>query len=119
MIIEYIFFFKYFIFGLVVVLILFCISFFLIDKIYDIEKLSAYECGFNPFSDSRIKFEIRFYIIGILFIIVDLELLFFIPWLLVVTKGLNIIVRIIMFIFILLLFLGFLYELIKGALDWE
>ena len=85
----------------------------------DIEKASSYECGFNPFSDSRIKFEIRFYLVGILFIIFDLEITFLFPWLLVVIDDLTFLNGLGMFVFILLLLLGFIYELAKGALDWE
>ena len=85
----------------------------------DIEKASSYECGFNPFSDSRVKFEIRFYLVGILFIIFDLEITFLFPWLLVVIDDLTFLNGIGMFVFILSLLLGFIYELAKGALDWE
>lgn len=116
---EFIFLYKYFIFCLIVVLLLFCLSFFLIYQVIDIEKVSSYECGFNPFSDSRVKFEIRFYIVGILFIIFDLELTFLFPWLFIIIDHLTFINAISMFFFIFILALGFLYELIKGALDWE
>jgi NADH:ubiquinone oxidoreductase subunit 3 (subunit A) len=79
MYLEYIFLYKYFLFCLIVVLILFSVSFFFIYQVIDIQKVSSYECGFNPFSDSRVKFEIRFYIVGILFIIFDIELTFLFP----------------------------------------
>jgi NADH:ubiquinone oxidoreductase subunit 3 (subunit A) len=79
MFLEYIFLYKFFLFCLIVVCILFSISFFLIYQVIDIDKVSSYECGFNPFSDSRVKFEIRFYIVGILFIIFDIELTFLFP----------------------------------------
>jgi NADH:ubiquinone oxidoreductase subunit 3 (subunit A) len=79
MFLEYIFILKYFLFCLIIVLILFSLSFFGIYQTIDIEKVTSYECGFNPFSDSRVKFEIRFYIIGILFIIFDIELSFLFP----------------------------------------
>lgn len=116
---EYIFLYKYFFFCLIVSLLLFSISFFFIYQSMDIEKASSYECGFNPFSDSRVKFEIRFYLVGILFIIFDLEITFLFPWLLVVIDDLTFLNGIGMFVFILSLLLGFIYELAKGALDWE
>lgn len=74
---------------------------------------------FWPFTDSRIKFEIRFYIVGILFIIFDLELTFLFPWLIIIHDQITLNNLIYMIIFIILLALGFIYELIKGALDWD
>ena len=85
----------------------------------DIEKVSSYECGFNPFSDSRVKFEIRFYLVGILFIIFDLEITFLFPWLFIVIENMTFLNGLGMFFFILLLLIGFIYEIINGALDWE
>jgi len=79
MYIEYIYIFKYLVFCLLISCLLFSISFFLIYQVADIEKVSSYECGFNPFSDQRIKFEVRFYLVGILFIIFDLEITFLFP----------------------------------------
>jgi NADH:ubiquinone oxidoreductase subunit 3 (subunit A) len=119
MFMEYIYLYKYFLFCLIVSIILFSISFFLIYQSRDNEKISSYECGFNPFSDSRIKFEIRFYLIGILFIIFDLEISFLFPWLMIVMEKLTFLNSISMFMFILLLLIGFIYEILKGALDWE
>ncbi len=84
----------------------------------DAEKLSQYECGFEPFESSRIKFDVRFYLIAILFIIFDLEVAFLFPWAVVLGKmawpGV-----IAMGIFLGLLLIGFLYEWKKGALEWE
>lgn len=119
MILEYIFLYKFFIFCLLVVLLLFSVSFFLIYQVIEIEKSSAYECGFNPFTDSRVKFEIRFYLVGILFLIFDLELIFILPWLLVLLEELTLLANISMLFFFFLLFIGLFYEIIKGALDWE
>ena len=119
MFMEYIYLYKYFLFCLIVSIILFSISFFFIYQSRDNEKISSYECGFNPFSDSRIKFEIRFYLIGILFIIFDLEITFLFPWLMIVMEKLTFLNSISMFMFILLLLIGFIYEILKGALDWE
>jgi len=119
MFIEYIFLFKYYIFCFIISLLLFSISFFFIYQgNNDFEKISPYECGFSPFSDSRAKFEVKFYLVGILFIIFDLELTFLFPWFLIVIEKMTLFNGIGMFIFILLLLLGFIYELINGALDW-
>jgi NADH-quinone oxidoreductase subunit A len=104
--IKYIFLLKHFIFCLITSIILFSISFFLIYQVMDIEKVSSYECGFNPFSDSRVKFEIRFYLVGILFIIFDLEISLLFPWLFVVMEKISFINGIGMSIFILLLLLS-------------
>lgn len=78
---EYIILLKYFFLCLIISLILFFISFFFVYQMPEIEKLSAYECGFNPYGDARYKFEIKFYLVGILFIIFDLEIIFLFPWL--------------------------------------
>ncbi|MFN9790235.1 MAG: NADH-quinone oxidoreductase subunit A [Holosporales bacterium] len=84
----------------------------------DAEKLSPYECGFDPFSSSRIKFDVRFYLVAILFIIVDLEVAFLFPW--AITLGeLGAAGFWSMFIFLSILTVGFIYEWRKGALEWE
>lgn len=119
MFLEYIFICKYFFFCLFISLISLSISFFFIYQSPDNEKISSYECGFNPFSDSRIKFEIRFYLVGILFIISDIEITFLFPWLLIVTENITFFNSFYMFIFSLILLLGFLFEIVRGALDWE
>jgi NADH-quinone oxidoreductase subunit A len=79
MFIEYILLFKYLILSIVVSCLLFFISFLLVYQNMDSEKISVYECGFSPFSDTRGRFEIRFYMIAILFLIFDLEIVFLIP----------------------------------------
>jgi len=119
MFVEYIFLYKYFLFCLIVTILLFSISFFLIYQVNEIEKVSSYECGFSPFSDSRVKFEIRFYLVGILFIIFDLEITFIFPWLFVIMEKISFLSGVGMFLFMLILILGFIFELVKGALDWE
>ena len=81
-------------------------------------KLSPYECGFEPFQDSRLKFDIRFYLVAILFIIFDLEVAFLFPWA-VVTDSIGLQGFVAMGIFVLLLVVGFIYEWKKGALEWE
>ena len=82
------------------------------------EKLSAYECGFEPFEDARIKFDVRFYLVAILFIIFDLEVAFMFPW--AVSLGtIGIFGFWSMFVFLGILTIGFIYEWRKGALEWE
>ena len=94
------------------------LSFFAARQNPDAEKLSPYECGFEPFSDARSKFDVRFYLVSILFIIFDLEVAFLFPW--AVTLG-----KIGMFgfwsmmVFLTVLTVGFIYEWKKGALEWE
>tara|TARA_E500000331_G_C17113900_1_gene650854 strand:+ start:603 stop:968 length:366 start_codon:yes stop_codon:yes gene_type:complete len=84
----------------------------------DSEKLSAYECGFEPFEDARIKFDVRFYLVAILFIIFDLEVAFLFPW--AVSLGdIGIFGFWSMVVFLGILTIGFLYEWKKGALEWE
>ena len=84
----------------------------------DPEKLSAYECGFEPFNDSRMEFDVRFYLVAILFIIFDLEIAFLFPWAISLgTIGLYGYLSMLVFLFILTI--GFIYEWKKGALDWE
>ena len=84
----------------------------------DPEKSSPYECGFNAFEDARIPFDVRYYLIAILFIIFDLETAFMFPWA-VVIHNLHWFGLIAMAIFLGLLVIGFMYEWKKGALEWE
>ena len=84
----------------------------------DTEKLSPYACGFEPFSDSRIQFDVRFYLVAILFIIFDLEIAFLFPWAISLGK-IGVFGFISMMIFLSILTIGFIYEWKKGALDWE
>lgn len=84
----------------------------------DTEKLSPYECGFDPFGDARGKFDVRFYLVAILFIIFDLEVAFLFPWA-VSLKEVGIYGFWSMMVFLSLLTIGFIYEWKKGALDWE
>ena len=79
MYIEYKYIFQFFFFFLILGFLLFFFSFFLVYQKPNNEKQSAYECGFNPFGDARAKFEVRYYLVAILFIIFDLELLFLFP----------------------------------------
>jgi NADH-quinone oxidoreductase subunit A len=84
----------------------------------DPEKVSAYECGFNAFDDARMKFDVRFYLVAILFIIFDLEIAFLFPWA-VSFAGLSDAAFWSMMVFLGVLTVGFAYEWKKGALDWE
>jgi NADH-quinone oxidoreductase subunit A len=82
------------------------------------EKLSAYECGFEPFDDARRKFDVRFYLVAILFIIFDLEVAFLFPW--AVSLGdIGVFGFLSMMGFLAVLTVGFIYEWCKGALEWE
>ena len=82
------------------------------------EKLTPYECGFDPFDDARTRFDVRYYLMAILFIIFDLEIAFLFPWA-VVFKSIGAVALIEMALFLLLLVIGFAYVWKKGALEWE
>ena len=115
---EYIPILVFIVISLLLAFVIYLLSYILIAKQYDIEKISAYECGFDPFEDARNKFDVRFYLIAILFIIFDLEISFLFPWSVVLDK-LNVFGFFVMFFFLFVLIIGFLYEWKKGALDWE
>ena len=94
------------------------INFISSPKNPDQEKLSAYECGFDAFDDSRMEFDVRFYLVAILFIIFDLEIAFLFPW--AITLGtIGIFGFWSMMLFLAILTIGFIYEWKKGALEWE
>ena len=84
----------------------------------DAEKLSPYECGFEAFEDARMKFDVRYYLVAILFILFDLEIAFLFPWA-VVLQDIGIFGFSAMMLFLLILVVGFIYEWKKGALEWE
>jgi len=84
----------------------------------DSEKLSPYECGFEAFEDSRMKFDVRYYLVAILFIIFDLEIAFLFPWA-VVLQEIGMFGFLAMMLFLGILVVGFIYEWKKGALEWE
>lgn len=84
----------------------------------DAEKLSAYECGFNAFDDARMKFDVRFYLVAILFIIFDLEVAFLFPWA-AAFKAIGWFGFWSMMVFLAVLTIGFVYEWRKGALEWD
>jgi NADH-quinone oxidoreductase subunit A len=84
----------------------------------DSDKNSPYECGFEAFEDSRMKFDVRYYLVAILFIIFDLEIAFLFPWA-VVLKQIGMFGFMAMVVFLTILVVGFIYEWKKGALEWE
>ena len=90
----------------------------------DSEKLSPYECGFEAFEDARMKFDVRYYLIAILFILFDLEIAFLVPWAtifkdIVASDTIKIFGFVEMLVFIAILVVGFIYAWVKGALEWE
>src|SRR5690348_12142244 len=96
----------------------FVVGYVLGPKRADPEKMSPYECGFEAFEDARMKFDVRYYLVAILFIIFDLEIAFFLPWATVFAKlGLYGLIEMAMFLGLLVL--GFVYVWKKGALEWE
>jgi NADH-quinone oxidoreductase subunit A len=84
----------------------------------DSEKLSPYECGFEAFEDARMKFDVRYYLVAILFILFDLEIAFLFPWA-VVLQEIGLFGFLAMMLFLAILVVGFIYEWMKGALEWE
>jgi len=100
--------------GLVLLIVPFVVAY----QRPDPEKLSAYECGFNAFDDARMKFDVRFYLVSILFIIFDLEVAFLFPWA-VSFKQVGVFGFFSMMIFLAVLTIGFVYEWKKGALEWD
>lgn len=107
-------------FGLAAVVSMACVglSFVVAKQNPDSEKLSAYECGFEAFGDARARFDVRFYLVAILFIIFDLEVAFLFPWA-VALKDIGLFGFWSMMAFLGVLTVGFVYEWRKGALDWE
>ena len=84
----------------------------------DSEKLSPYECGFEAFEDARVKFDVRYYLVAILFILFDLEIAFLFPWA-IVLEEIGLAGFVAMMVFLGILVVGFIYEWMKGALEWE
>ncbi len=104
--------------ALAIGLALLAIGLFLGRSDTDSEKLSPYECGFEPFAESRMKFDVRYYLVAILFIIFDLEIAFLFPWAVTLDQiGLTGLIA--MAIFLTVLVVGFIYEWKKGALEWD
>jgi NADH-quinone oxidoreductase subunit A len=104
--------------ALAISLVLLVVPFVIAYQAPDPEKLSAYECGFNAFDDARMQFDVRFYLVAILFIIFDLEVAFLFPWA-VAFGDIGLAGFWAMMIFLAVLTVGFIYEWRKGALEWE
>ena len=104
--------------ALVIAGALLIVPFLVAFKSPDPEKLSAYECGFNAFDDARMKFDVRFYLVAILFIIFDLEVSFLFPWA-VAFREIGLLGFWTMIAFLVVLTVGFIYEWKKGALEWD
>ena len=104
--------------GIVVGGAMIAIGFILGPHRPDDEKLSPYECGFEAFEDARMKFDVRYYLVAILFIIFDLEIAFLFPWA-IVLEEIGVFGYAAMVVFLGILVIGFIYEWKKGALEWE
>jgi len=98
--------------------VLIALGFLLGPQRPDAEKLSPYECGFEAFEDSRMKFDVRYYLVAILFILFDLEIAFLFPWATVI-NDIGLAGFLSMMLFLAILTVGFVYEWMKGALEWE
>lgn len=115
---QYIALFVFICLSLFISMLFYFLSYAISTQKADTEKLSAYECGFDPFNDARNTFDVRFYLVAILFIIFDLEVSFLFPW--SITIGtLSKTGFWSMILFLLILTIGFIYEWKKGALEWE
>lgn len=115
---EYLGIFIYLIIAIILSVILVILSYALSNQNPDLEKLSAYECGFEPYEDSRHQFDIKFCVIGILFIIFDIEIMFLFPWCVTLAQ-LNLLAFWAMIDFILELGIAFIYVWVMKALEWN
>jgi len=107
--------FFYFLFAAALSVIMSGLSYILAVRRPETEKVSAYECGFDPFTDTRQQFEVRFFLVGILFIIFDLEISLLFPWAMVI----NLLNFWMIIAFLAILTIGLIFEWKKGGLDWE
>jgi NADH:ubiquinone oxidoreductase subunit 3 (subunit A) len=115
---EYTTVFIYILVGILLSMVILALSYILATQQADTEKISAYECGFSPFDDARNKFDVKFYLVAILFIIFDLEVTYLFPWVTVLNK-ISFFGYWSMFWFLVILTIGFVYEWMKGALEWQ
>lgn len=115
---EYLTLLLYLIFAIILALVILSLSYYLIEQKPDSEKASPYECGFEPFDDTRHPFNVKFCVVAILFIVFDVEIMFIIPWSVTVSK-LNLLGYWSMIDFMLELIIGLYYVWLSGALDWE
>lgn len=115
---EYLTLFLYLLFAILLAVLIIAASYGLANQNPDSEKISAYECGFEPYEDTRYAFNVKFCVIAILFIIFDIEIMFLIPWSVSLAK-LNLLSCWAMLDFLLELLVGLFYVWISGALDWK
>jgi NADH-quinone oxidoreductase subunit A len=115
---EYLSIFIYLCFALFLGCLIVALSYFLVTQSPETEKLSTYECGFEPYGDTRNQFNIRFYIIAILFILFDIEIIFMLPWCVSISQ-LNLLGFWSMVEFLLELGIGFIYAWCVGAIEWS
>ena len=115
---EYLSIFVFICVGVFLSLLLITLSYFLVTQSPETEKLSTYECGFEPYEDARNKFNIRFYIIAILFILFDIEIIFLLPWCVSISQ-LNLLGFWSMIEFLFELGIGFIYVWSVGAIEWS
>lgn len=118
MVVEYFFLFIFFIIVLIVAILIPLLSTMLVYQQNTKEKTSTYECGFEPFENYTPQFEIRYYLIAILFLLFDLELVFLMPWI-VNLDNLEYSAIMSMFVFFFFLVLAFYYEWLRGGLEWD
>ena len=115
---EYLGILIYVLFALFLAILIVFLSYFLVTQSPETEKLSSYECGFEPYEDSRNRFHVRFYIVAILFILFDIEIIFFLPWCASLSK-IDILGFWSMVEFLLELGIGFIYVWSVGAIEWN
>jgi len=115
---EYLGIFVYFCFAIILSLIIVILSYFLVTQSPETEKLSTYECGFEAYGDTRSQFNVRFYIIAILFILFDIEIIFLAPWCVSISQ-LNLLGFWSMIEFLVELGVGFIYAWCVGAIEWN
>jgi NADH-quinone oxidoreductase subunit A len=114
---EYLFIFIFFIVSIILSILIFSLSYFLVINLPDAEKLSPYECGFDPYEDARQTFDVKFYLISILFLIFDLETMYLFPWV-VSLNQISLTGFWIMIDFFVELIVGFVYVWKTNSLDW-
>ena len=115
---EYLGIFIYLCFAICLALLIVILSYFLVTQSPETEKLSTYECGFDPYGDTRDQFNIRFYIIAILFILFDIEIIFLLPWCVSISQ-LDLLGFWSMIEFLIELGIGFIYAWCAGAIEWS
>jgi NADH-quinone oxidoreductase subunit A len=115
---EYLAIFVYLCFAIFLALLIVILSYFLVTQSPETEKLSTYECGFDPYGDTRNQFNIRFYIIAILFILFDIEIIFLLPWCVSIAQ-LDLLAFWTMVEFLVELGIGFIYAWCVGAIEWS